>query len=566
MPIAYIVIVTRSFYMNFLTAILSALLSITSAQNVNVETPSIEDASLSQALLCAGREMSSPMTPDEENYLRSFVDAEVHISNNGSFFSGSMLARDLFTYREIANPEAPGYRVEFDAAYIAGLDICIIDITLVKDGIDFMKETALVLPFEDNLGNKDSEIVMNGFKYYRSELLQSSVIRPNSYFSPQDAHEYSGIFLEFEGWLPGLSHNVNDPQPLDDPCGGGVLFATKGIADAISGIDAVIGFAYDNVDIPLLSTSTVADWLFFEAKMHRMKENFKANCEADRPIQKNNSSSSHTDRHGKHYIYDQTDYSDWAFSFFGSLSEQGCGVVAAYNMLVECNGGAYVDLPTLIAMFEAMNVDTLFGCFGANMVPDDYVLTLALYIDAVAAVVATECVSAVATIFYGLASSAGSHFESMAWSLLGMAVTVGTALEAIAVVGAIFAASAILVSYFSRFKHDVAFVIGKYIGDRFAHSTMDYGVYANQVDFGNQSIVCFWNKLTDYGMPNYQFGAHFVYVSKGMTDGLYYCYNTNEDDEAQLSIIPKSETYEIFGASSELEASRKMISSYAFYY
>lgn len=39
-----------------------------------------------------------------------------------------------------------------------------------------------------------------------------------------------------------------------------------------------------------------------------------------------------------------------------------------------------------------------------------------------------------------------------------------------------------------------------------------------------------------------------------------------EDDEAQLSIIPKSETYEIFGASSELEASRKMISSYAFYY
>lgn len=549
-------------YMSFLTGILSTVLTISSANNISVETPQIEDISLSQALLCSNHEMTVPMGESQESFLRSFNDAEVHVTGNGSFFNGDMLARDLFTYREIENPDAPGYVVSFDAAYIAGLDICIIDITLVKDGIDFMKETALVLPFEDNLGNKDSEIVMNGFKYYRSELLQGSVIRPNSYFSPQDAHEYSGIFLEFEGWLPALSHDINEPRPLENPCGSGIVFAVIGIADAISGVDSVVGFAHRYLDIPLLSITALSDWLFFEAKMSQMKNNFAHNVNAEMPIQKNNSFG-RADRHGKHYIFNQADYSDWKFSFFGNLSDQGCGVAAAYNMLIDCNNGDYIDLPTLIALFEALNADALFGCFGVNMVPDGYVSSLASYLNTAALEVAYNCTASVMAVFRVMAGSARNVFEAMAWSVLGTIVTANTAVAAIAIVDMVFASTLVLVHFFNHYKHDVAFVIERYIGSNYTHRSMNYDDFSEQISFGNQAIVCFWNEIANesLGLINYLLGAHFVYINKSQTDGSYYCYNYDRSGY----LFSTTAIHATVGATSDSEAAIKTISSYCFY-
>ena len=436
--------------MNLITEILASALAVATIHSVNSEIPTIDESPYSKALLCRGDEMSLELSITQRNFLSSFDNDNLSISNNGSFFTGSLMARDLFTINEISNFNAVYYHVDFDATYIAGLDVCIIEMTLVKDGTDFMKESVFVFPFETSNNERDAKIVINGCQFYKSDILdERNFLLQNPLISPRDLHDYSGLFLQFEEWLPGLSHNVNDPQPLDDPCGGGVLFPIIGISDAISGIDRVIGFGEQYINIPLISTTSMADWLFFDAKLRKTKENFDHNITAELPISKNRRDTNNISIRQDNHIFKQSDYTDWNFSFFGNLAAQGCGVIAVYNMLVDCFGGNYIDLPTLIALFETMNADTLFGCFGANMVPSDYVLSLALYLDALAVEVAVQSVATVVSIFSQSVSEAQNAFEAIALGILGVVTTVLTAEAAFAVVDLVFASTAVLTYYFN---------------------------------------------------------------------------------------------------------------------
>lgn len=557
--------------MSVVTWLLSMALSITSAQNVNIEQLPIDASELSQALLCQNGEMGviDPMT---ESYLGSFDDSELRITSNAGFFKGSINAADLFVYSEIRNAEALSYRVRFDATYIAGLDVCIIDIFLENNGRQLVKESAYVFPFDNEYGSKDSLIIMNGFKYYRSELFTGTGARENPTFSIADAHNYSSTFLTLEDSFIGLSHDTNGPQLLTEPEESGIVCSVISISDAIIGVDRVVGFAYEHVFVPVLNSRSPIDFAFFMAKMNRMKSNFEHNCDAETPYQKNLNNLIYTERQGRCYIYDQNEYSDWRFSFFGNLANHGCRVVAVYNMLVDCNRGAYVDLPTLIALFEALNADTLFGCFGVNMIPNDYVLSLAFYLDGLAAEAALSLPDYVYAGFHELGAAFGSEIANTAFGIVGFVGAIATAAAALIALGVVFASSALLVYYFTAYKHDVSFIVELYIGSQHSQTTMDYHHFIENLSYSCQGIVCFWNDYdSDDETIDYFGGAHFVYIQNSFSDGRLHCYNLritdNRDslDNAGVIINEWAIPHKCLGANSGYEASIKMVSSYVFY-
>lgn len=254
------------------------------------------------------------------------------------------------------------------------------------------------------------------------------------------------------------------------------------------------------------------------------------------------------------------------------MANHGCRVVAVYNMLVDCNRGAYVDLPTLIALFEALNADTLFGCFGVNMIPNDYVLSLAFYLDGLAAEAALSLPDYVYAGFHELGAAFGSEIANTAFGIVGFVGAIATAAAALIALGVVFASSALLVYYFTAYKHDVSFIVELYIGSQHSQTTMDYHHFIENLSYSCQGIVCFWNDYdSDDETIDYFGGAHFVYIQNSFSDGRLHCYNLritdNRDslDNAGVIINEWAIPHKCLGANSGYEASIKMVSSYVFY-
>lgn len=549
--------------MEIISLLISAALTLTSVHNMNAELPDIANSFTSKALLCAGDEIND-LSEEADSYLRSYDDARIKITNSHFVFNGSSRVDELFLFTDVRNQEALSYNVSFDATYLFGLDICIIDIGLISQGEEIMKESAFVLPFVDRVGNIDSKIVMNGFKYYRSELFNGNTPIQNPYFNISAANNYSGIFLKLEEDLLGLTHDTSSPHPLNETSGGGIVNSLIAISDAIRGVDRVIGFAAEHITIPLISHGTSLDWLFFKAKMLKMRDNFIHNSLLDSPYQKNISNQNHPGRAGKYYIYNQNDYIDWNYSFFGSLNNQGCGVVAAYNMLVDCNRNCYVDLPTLIALFEIMNADTLFGCFGTNMIPVEYLQTLEVYSDNLVEEVILRLTANLGVAYHESGAPFLREIENLGYNFCGLSDSVTSLSSAFLVFELIFSTIAVIDYYFSIYKHDVGFIIGLYIGNDYTHTAINYNDFIGHQNLGRQSIVCFWVGLTLGDTIDFIQGAHFVYICKNESGSIYSCYNLYSNS----SLCAEKEydrIFELFYASSSYIASLKMISSYTFF-
>lgn len=534
--------------MDIITTLLAITLSATSINSINIGPQEIQNTAFSQALLCSGNEMDDLISGQSELYLDNFDNPVTTVLDNGVFFSGSMSVADLFNVDDNYFQNALDYSVTFNATYMAGLDVCVIDTTLVKNGVDILKESAFVFPFYDQNGARDAKIVMNGYEYYRSELKTNNQNIPyNITLKARDALLKSAVYLELDELLPGLSIDADAPHTFSDAEHSGPVFSMLGIADAISGIDSVIGFGWQYVYTPLIQNAGPADCLFFSVKLAQIAMNFTNNSQKNHPYG---------------FIYNQNDLSDWRFSFHGSLPNNGCGVVAAYNMLYDCNNHNKVDLPTLIALFEILNVDTLFGTLGANMIPSDYELTLTSYLESLAETAYLRLEPS-ATLFFNYPSFSTNLWLSDMLGRIGIdyaprPYSKGIILDCMSFA---FSSVSIITDYYSQYSHDLPFVIGLYIGSQYCHSTMSFYEFEADIEFSYQSIACYWIRVDAQGNPDVFSGAHFVYQKN-----YYSCYRQYNVFSNSSDYRVRYEVYELFGNTSDRPtAAQKMISAYTFY-
>ena len=107
--------------------------------------------------------------------------------------------------------------------------------------------------------------------------------------------------------------------------------------------------------------------------------------------------------------------------------------------------------------------------------------------------------------------------------------------------------------------HSTGDIITIFTGNYSVVSSYNYSDYSSNLSTRRQSIVCFWNVLTDGGSIDYFEGAHYIYTRKEQSYYVSYNnpYSGNGNNNNQFDYL-----YETFGVSNGTDASTKMMVAY----
>lgn len=175
--------------------------------------------------------------------------------------------------------------------------------------------------------------------------------------------DFDGIIATSEV-LKGANNVYDDGSPS------GVTLPSEAyelmdISIKIASLDDVInGIGYSLAKPPSILEDGIIKYAFYKAKMDRIYSSYNHNIKLQQPTG---------------FIIDQGNRGDWEFGisydfnteefkYPGSLKDNGCGVIAMYNLLYDC--GAKPSLPAVIALTQLCNADLALGFFGVNPIGD----------------------------------------------------------------------------------------------------------------------------------------------------------------------------------------------------
>lgn len=166
-------------------------------------------------------------------------------------------------------------------------------------------------------------------------------------------YDFNGVSLTSLD-LPDGKHNQS--ITITTP----TIYELMDIGKKITTFDEVCGIAIGFLQIPTLLVDGPLAYLLYRAKMNIVLSQYIVN-------------SSNTQPSG--LIDKQSKYSSWTFgakldpetkeiSYPGFLSDNGCGIIAMYNLLNDSN--VQISLPALIAVTQMANADLVLGMFGVS--------------------------------------------------------------------------------------------------------------------------------------------------------------------------------------------------------
>ena len=139
-----------------------------------------------------------------------------------------------------------------------------------------------------------------------------------------------------------------------------IIFSSK-CSDESSFIEMLKGFIQNNISNDFLIK-------VIEIIRHRNKHDFPDNFAKNQEAFK---SHTYTIRRNKGYIEDQNSYTDMQYGI-KPISDNGCGLIATYNVIFHITNKLDIDFPSIIKALENDGI-ILSGVFGTSMVAiDDY--------------------------------------------------------------------------------------------------------------------------------------------------------------------------------------------------
>jgi len=266
-----------------------------------------------------------------------------------------------------------GYRdflISFETSYIFEIDLGFMDLKLLAPSKEkeISHETVYFFPFfNEDEKKKDVRIDVHNFSYFASQVVEDYEIKKSA-----------GDYLEKGKESSAIESVISDSLDPSITESGGFLAEIASLTVAISTFDDAEGLAKSVCPEP--SLLDFKGWVYREVKMGLIKINFNNNKNQTIPKDKNHLNDKYIDNQNilnedNHY-QEPTDkdkdyaWAKWRFSF-NDMQRSGCGVFAAYNLLVD--SGESISLPALISLFELCGADLLYAGFGVQPLPEWYV-------------------------------------------------------------------------------------------------------------------------------------------------------------------------------------------------
>ena len=290
----------------------------------------------------------------------------------------------------------------------------------------------------------------------------------------------------------------------------------------LADMEDVNTFASMLIDIPVLSIDNPLPYFLYMVKVESAKSHYINNSglEGDTmPIE------GYIDNQGdlEHYKYGISDLL-FANSNEGegndvsptNIGANGCGVVAAYNMLYD--SGANITFSALAALFELCGADLLFGYFGVNPVPDYYdtiiiptatTLLLSVYATVLQPLL-NLCLSLIEPLLYGLLGFTPADLLVPGFSITVVVVAVTSLRILINDAGRMIAE--LIAWYLDYMKSETEILrlfYGSYLHE---YSIFDFAGFESHMSIRGQGIVCYWKSKNADGSADISQGAHYVYI------------------------------------------------------
>ncbi len=463
-----------------------------------------------------------------KSYLSSFSNSEIKNKNGLIHYSSEDEYSKYYKTEQLA--EKPNEdKLFFEANCIPEIGIIFFDVGIKnEEGIIEEQERLYCYPFLNENEEYDVKIDIHSFVVYASEVIKIGPVEKDHYPDPH----FSYMIIDGGGG------------------GGSSLYPIASIVLALANYTQCMTFASQFIVVPSMLESGPAPYVFYKFKLDTALNHYQYNCNYSNPTT---------------YIFNQHDenysFDEWKFGVAGNVYSNGCGPIAVFNLLYD--SGANPNLALILAVFELCNADLLGGVFGANMIPQEllnnvttvfvtsfnliFVPTFQLLIPEIATSILNNIIATSpwwAQIYLGLT-------YVTEWT------TIAIALETILLVSTIIVNS--FIPWYVASIHSTGDIITIFTGNYSVVSSYNYSDYSSNLSTRRQSIVCYWNDLTDSGSIDYLEGAHYIYTRKEQSYFVSYNnpYSGNGNNNNQFDYL-----YETFGVSNGTDASTKMMVAY----
>lgn len=291
------------------------------------------------------------------------------------------------------------------------------------------------------------------------------------------------------------------------------LYPIASISIMFAEYSAALPLAHKCVKVPDLLKDGPIEYALYETKISIACSHYIHNKEKKNP----------TD-----IINNQNDYADWKFGIGNNLSNNGCGVIAMFNLLFDST--AKPNLALLIALTELCNADLLWGIFGVNPIPDELLKTLPPLIedcfDYVIAPITAALIPTLSASIYtlGLTATPPWLMPLLAPVYVLSVETIVASLSAVLLSAAMFIKE--FIPWYVENMHDIRDVISIVSSKRF-DSFSSLSSFDDCIRSKRQGIISFWNNVGNDGKVNIAKGAHTIYI-KRQQDG-FYSFNNKRD-------------------------------------
>lgn len=383
---------------------------------------------------------------------------------------------------------------------------------------------------------EESASVTYNFKYIKAlDLMVINSSDRETYYGFAYVNDDGEVDVQYD--FNGASLTSINIDPKENIKNGTIPLTPKvydlmNIGLIITDLDDVKGMVRRMIKIPTLLADGPLTYLLFKAKMGMIISQYIENA-----------SKGKVDG----LISDQSLYSSWNFGLSldqktgelknpGSLSDNGCGIIAMYNLLNDSN--VTISLPTVIALTQMVNADLALGIFGVNPIDGDAKEILAKGLEMIFNTSLTEMmetyVEEVANEIFDnyLSELPDWLFTVMKWVFEEVAkATLRKVINTLYELIKWYSSLTFFIDQYLNSMHTFADIVDLFCDDKYEHVVCDeFAVFDTNIRKYSQAIIAFKNE------DSIKDGAHTVYIKR---IGLYIIeiYNFGSGEIKTFNLI-----------------------------
>ena len=443
---------------------------------------------------------------NSRRYLMSLDHPSLDVSDSEINYSVRLQCQGLNGIATYSSGEG----TEYSFKYIKMLD-------LVEIGSE--EETFYAYPFINFQGENDVLLEADGIRSVYSERSEQSGLTPIT--------------------IPITISKPDSTIPRDP-----VTYPLMKIVSELANFDDVQGIAKTVIDIPDIVADGPINYFFYLLKLNMILADYALNSAAkyqpDGPINGQGNP-----------VFD-----DWVFGINytkkdgfqagkGNFKNNGCGVIAIYNMLYE--SGAKPNLASVISLTQLCNADLVLGAFGVNPINKDVIDEIrvgakVLYQFVLVPLVESVMVKVAEVIYDNMIKKIIEEPWWVAFMIGTFPAIASLVIETVLTTLRATLAAVDLILHFVddyvRNLGDLSQVVRLFLGNKYTQiDCQNLDSFLDNVSNYSQGVITFWNELNSNGKPKIDKGAHTVYVEKTSFNLTVYNY---KDTKGEPTTFPLS--------------------------